>query len=89
MDKMAAKKESADVVLMDPPRSGSTEQFMRSMISMKPQKIVYVSCNPETLARDLKYLTKHGYEMKGAYPYDMFPHTVHCETVCLLSRKNK
>ena len=89
MDKMAAKKESADVVLMDPPRSGSTEQFMRSMISMKPKKIVYVSCNPETLARDLKYLTKHGYEMKGAYPYDMFPHTVHCETVCLLSRKNK
>ena len=89
MDKMAAKKESADVVLMDPPRSGSTEQFMRSMISMKPKKIVYVSCNPETLARDLKYLTKHGYEMKGAYPYDMFPHTVHCETVCLLSRKDK
>ena len=82
MDKMVAKKESADVVLMDPPRSGSTEQFMRSMISMKPKKIVYVSCNPETLARDLKYLTKHGYEMKGAYPYDMFPHTVHVETVC-------
>ena len=87
MDKMAAKKESADVVLMDPPRSGSTEQFMRSMISMKPQKIVYVSCNPETLARDLKYLTKHGYEMRGAYPYDMFPHTVHVETVVLLSHK--
>lgn len=86
MDKMAAKKESADVVLMDPPRSGSTEQFMRSMISMKPKKIVYVSCNPETLARDLKYLTKHGYEMKGAYPYDMFPHTVHIETIVALHR---
>ena len=74
---------------MDPPRSGSTEEFMDSIAKLGAGKVVYVSCNPETLARDLKYLTKHGYEMKGAYPYDMFPHTVHCETVCLLSRKNK
>ena len=84
MEKMAAKGEKADVVFMDPPRSGSTEQFMKSAVTLAPQKIVYISCDPQTQARDLKYLTKHGYKAMGAYPYDMFPFTKHAENIVLL-----
>ena len=84
MEKMAAKGEKADVVFMDPPRSGSTEQFMKSAVTLAPQKIVYISCDPQTQARDLKYLTKHGYKAMGAYPYDMFPFTKHVESVVLM-----
>lgn len=80
-------KESVDVVFMDPPRAGSDEKFMSSVVKLAPKKVVYVSCNPETLARDLQYFKKHGYEAKVAEAYDMFPFTGHCETVCLLSRK--
>ena len=87
MRKMAMQKEKADVVFMDPPRSGSTEEFMESAVRLSPEKIVYISCNPETLARDLKYLTKKGYQMKEAWPVDMFGFTGHVETVVLLSRK--
>ena len=88
MEKMAAKGEKADVVFMDPPRSGSTEQFMKSAVSLAPQKIVYISCDPQTQARDLKYLTKHGYKAMGAYPYDMFPFTKHAENIVLLVKQN-
>lgn len=88
MEKMAAKGEKADVVFMDPPRSGSTEQFMKSAVTLAPQKIVYISCDPQTQARDLKYLTKHGYKAKGAYPYDMFPFTKHAENIVLLVKQN-
>lgn len=84
MEKMAAKGEKADVVFMDPPRSGSTEQFMKSAVTLAAQKIVYISCDPQTQARDLKYLTKHGYKAMGAYPYDMFPFTKHAENIVLL-----
>lgn len=87
MRKMAMQKEKADVVFMDPPRSGSTEEFMESAVRLSPEKIVYISCNPETLARDLKYLTKKGYQMKEAWPVDMFGFTAHVETVVLLSHK--
>lgn len=80
-------KESVDVVFMDPPRAGSDEKFMSSVVKLAPKKVVYVSCNPETLARDLQYFKKHGYEAKRAEAYDMFPFTGHCETVCLLARK--
>ena len=86
MEKMAALGEKADVVFMDPPRSGSTEQFMKSVVTLAPKKIVYISCDPQTQARDLKYLTRHGYKAMGAYPYDMFPFTKHAETVVLLSK---
>ena len=89
MRQMAAKGEKADVVFMDPPRAGSDETFMSSVVTLAPQKVVYISCNPETLARDLKYFSKHGYDPKVARPVDMFPYTVHVETVCLLSRENK
>lgn len=88
MEKMAAKGEKADVVFMDPPRSGSTEQFMKSAVTLAPQKIVYISCDPQTQARDLKYLTKHGYKAMGAYPYDMFPFTKHAENIVLLVKQN-
>lgn len=88
MEKMAAKGEKADVVFMDPPRSGSTEQFMKSAVTLAPQKIAYISCDPQTQARDLKYLTKHGYKAMGAYPYDMFPFTKHAENIVLLVKQN-
>lgn len=84
---MAEQDAKVDVVLMDPPRSGSDEAFLGSVVKMGPKKVVYISCNPETLARDLKYLTKHGYKMERAVACDMFPFTNHCESVVLLSRK--
>lgn len=87
MRQMANEGESVDVVFMDPPRSGSDEKFLSSVVTLRPKRIVYVSCEPTTLARDLKYLTKHGYRAVTAVPFDMFPATEHVETVCLLSRK--
>lgn len=86
MEKMAALGENADVVFMDPPRSGSTEQFMKSVVTLAPKKIVYISCDPQTQARDLKYLTRYGYKAMGAYPYDMFPFTKHAENIVLLTK---
>ena len=87
MTAMAAAGEKADVVLMDPPRAGSDEAFLSAVVKLAPEKVVYVSCNPETLARDLKYLTRKGYEVRKIQPVDMFGFTVHVETVCLLQRK--
>ena len=84
---MAEQKEHADVVLMDPPRAGSDEAFLSSVVKLAPERVVYVSCNPETLARDLKYLTKHGYKAVECQPVDMFPFTKHVETVVLLSQQ--
>ena len=79
------KNAGIDVVFMDPPRAGSDEKFMSCVVKLSPKKVVYVSCNPETLARDLKYFKKHGYKTEKVVPVDMFPHTVHVETVVLLS----
>ena len=87
MVELADKKEKVDVVFMDPPRSGSDEKFLSSLVKLQPDRVVYVSCNPETLARDLRYLTRKGYEMKKAVGVDLFPMTVHVETVVLLSHK--
>ena len=87
MVEMAAKGEKADVVFMDPPRAGSDERFLSSVVKLSPKKVIYISCNPETLARDLKYLTKHYYKVEKIQPVDMFPFCDHCETVCSLSRK--
>lgn len=81
--------EKPDVVFMDPPRAGSDRKFLDSLIKMSPKKVVYVSCNPETLARDLAYLTQNSpYKAQKIQPVDMFPHTAHIETVCLLSKLN-
>lgn len=87
MVQMAEQQEKADVVFMDPPRQGSDDAFLNSVVKLAPERVVYISCNPETLARDLKKLKKMGYEVKEAWPYDMFCWTGHCETVALLSRK--
>ena len=83
----AAAGERADVIFMDPPREGSTPQFIESVARMAPKRVVYVSCNPETLARDLALLTKKGYRVESSTPVDMFPQTEHIETVVLLSHK--
>ena len=84
---MADQQAKVDVLLMDPPRSGSDEAFLSSVARIKPQKIVYISCNPETLVRDLKYLVRQGYEVKRGVGVDMFPWTGHVETVCLLGKR--
>ncbi len=76
----------ADVVSLDPPRKGCDEKLLQTVVAMAPEKIVYVSCDPATLARDLKYLCAEGYEVRRVRACDMFPHTSHVETVCLLSK---
>lgn len=80
----AAAGQRADVIFMDPPREGSTPQFIESVARMAPKRVVYVSCNPETMARDLALLTAKGYRAEGFTPVDLFPQTAHCETVCKL-----
>lgn len=82
-----AKNAKADVVIMDPPRSGSTPEFLNSLLKIKPDRIVYISCGPDTQARDIKVLVKGGYKVMACQPFDLFPHTEHVETVILLSRK--
>lgn len=84
MDKLAREGEPLDVLLMDPPRAGSNEQFLRSACSLAPKRIVYISCNPNTQARDVEYLVKHGYQLTEVQPVDMFPHTNHVENICAL-----
>ncbi len=83
---MAQDGERADIVFMDPPRAGSDECFLSSLVTLAPKKIVYISCNPETQQRDLRLLTKRGYKVEKIQPVDMFPHTNHVETVVLLSQ---
>ena len=85
---MAKAGEHADVVILDPPRAGSDERFLSAVTTVAPERVVYVSCNPETLARDLGYLTRHGYRVERMQPVDMFPHTEHIETVCQLVLRN-
>ncbi|MBQ6387079.1 MAG: 23S rRNA (uracil(1939)-C(5))-methyltransferase RlmD [Ruminococcus sp.] len=88
MEAVAQENERCDVVFMDPPRAGSTETFLRALIKMSPKTVVYVSCNPETLARDLNFLTRNSdYTVQKIQPVDMFPHTEHIETVVLLKKK--
>ena len=77
----------ADVIVVDPPRKGCDEKCLETMVRMRPERIVYVSCDSATLARDLKYLGEMGYEVRKWRGCDMFPGTVHVETVCLLSKK--
>ncbi len=86
LDEMVSQKAGADVIFMDPPRDGSTEIFIRSTAKLHPSRVVYISCNPVTLARDLRVFQKYGYQAKEAWPYDMFPFTEHCECVTYLER---
>ena len=77
----------ADVIVVDPPRKGCDEVLLDTIVKMAPEKVVYVSCDPATLARDLKILCGNGYELKRVRAVDQFPMTVHCETICKLVRK--
>ena len=86
LTRQAAEGQKADVIFLDPPRAGSTPEFLRAAAAMRPSRMVYVSCDPATQARDLELLTRLGYRMERAWPVDLFPHTEHVETVCLLSK---
>lgn len=77
--------EEVDVVFLDPPRTGCSDTLLRALINVKPKKIVYVSCNPTTLARDIRKL--EDYDIVSIQPLDMFPNTFHLETVAFLERK--
>lgn len=85
----AEKKTPADVVVVDPPRKGLEEELITSIASMAPQRIVYVSCDPATLARDVRLFCEKGYEVQKVQPVDMFPGSVHVETVVLLTKVQK
>ncbi len=84
MTHMSQNGERADVIIMDPPRSGSTEAFVNSAVSLKPSRIVYVSCNPETLGRDLAWFAREGYRAQEAWPVDMFGFTGHVEVIIMM-----
>ncbi len=87
MKRLAESGESADVVFTDPPRMGCSKEFLKSLVTLSPKKIVYVSCNPETLSRDLYFLTKNGYKAEKIQPFDLFPFTKHIECVVQLTLK--
>lgn len=80
---------SPDIVILDPPRKGSDEATLSAIAKAEPKRIVYISCNPATLARDVKFLEGLGYKLKKATAVDMFPHTAHVETVILMSKKSE
>lgn len=86
--KLIAQGEAPDTVILDPPRKGSDEATLGAIARANPQKIVYVSCNPATLARDARFLADNGYIITSAQGFDLFPHTTHVETVILMERKN-
>lgn len=87
--KMAEDGVRADVVFMDPPRAGSTPEFLDAVTRMRPEKLVYISCNPETQKRDLEILKKKGWKVRMLQPVDLFPHTEHIEMIVTLSHKNE
>lgn len=87
--KMYREGKRANVVVVDPPRKGCDEKVLDTIVSMQPDRVVYVSCNPSTLARDLAYLNDRGYKCREIQPVDMFPHSVHVENVAILSPQKK
>ena len=87
MQQMAEEGDHVDIVFMDPPRSGSTPEFIDSVATLAPKKVVYISCSPDSLARDLSLFTRKNYKVERAVPVDMFPFTRSIETVVLLTRK--
>lgn len=86
MKELAAAGERVDCVICDPPRAGCSRDFLAACVHLSPDRLVYISCNPETQARDLTFLIKNGYRVKKIQPFDLFPHTVHVETVVLMSK---
>ena len=89
MQQMAKEGMRPDVVFMDPPRAGSDRKFLSALLKTAPERIIYVSCDPETLARDLKILSEGSYSVQRIQPVDMFPFTSHVETVCCLYHQKK
>lgn len=89
MDALAEAGKKADVVFADPPRAGCSKAFLDAVLRMAPEKMVYISCNPETLARDLAILVKGKYKVNKIQPVDMFPHTKHIECVALMTKKSE
>ena len=87
MVKAAQKGHKYDVVIMDPPRAGASVEFLKCLVTLAPKKVVYISCNPDTQARDVAFLVKNGYRVKKIQPVDMFPHTEHVECIVSLVRK--
>ena len=85
-EKLLGEGKRPEVIVLDPPRKGCSEQTIRAAAKMAPDRIVYVSCDPATLARDCAVFKELGYEVEEATPVDLFPRTAHVETVCLLSR---
>ena len=85
--KMYSEGKTANVVMVDPPRKGCDEKVLDTIVSMQPDRVVYVSCNPSTLARDLAYLDERGYKCVEIQPVDMFPHTMHVECVAKIVKK--
>jgi tRNA/tmRNA/rRNA uracil-C5-methylase (TrmA/RlmC/RlmD family) len=85
-DFLSSKKES-NLIVLDPPRSGCSESVLKTIADLKPQKVIYVSCNPATQARDVKYLDEHGYALLSLLPVDMFPQTEHIEVIGLLATR--
>lgn len=88
MPQLVKEGVSADVVFVDPPRKGCHTQFLDSLIEVSPKKIVYISCNPSTLQRDMKYLERHGFKASEVTPVDLFPQTKHIEAVTVLENTN-
>ena len=88
MTHLAKNKEKVDIVIMDPPREGSTKQFINAIGYLKPRKVIYISCDPKTLKRDLYLFSENDYVIKSIEGVDMFPKTQHVETICLLNRRN-
>lgn len=84
MNEMAGRDEGLDVLFMDPPRSGVSLEFLQATARLHPRRIVYISCNPKTQARDVAFLREQGYQLEAIQPVDMFPHTTHIENICAL-----
>ena len=80
------KETNIDTLIMDPPRGGSDKKTLKSLLEIEPKKIIYISCNPITLARDINVL-REKYDIKDVSAFDMFPNTYHVETICVLEKK--
>ena len=87
LSRLAGLGLHADVIVVDPPRKGCDPKLLETIVEMAPNRMIYVSCNPATLARDLKFMEENGYRTAEVQPVDMFPQTVNVETVCLLTSK--
>lgn len=89
MRELANSGEQIDVVFTDPPRGGCSMEFLEALTTLRPGRVVYISCNPQTQQRDLRFLTQNGYKVQEIQPVDMFPHTNHVECVAVLERNEQ